>query len=290
MNAPPFPTNPAFGQYYGNWVWSGSRWVCTSGAGMRLVATVFRASAPYTPSPGLVSLVVECIGGGGAGGAINALTAAQWAGGGGGASGGYSRIALAAGLVLGGVNVTIGAGGIQVAGGSSAGGGGAATSFGAFCLANGGGGGDISEGTSFPYHWGAGGAAAPAGVGDVALAGDFGGNGYLSDTNTVGLFPGDGAGSIYGGGTRSSVTIGGSNVGTDAVAGSGAGGSGASSVTAVLTLPVLGGAGGSGLCIVTEYCWADAMDAGCGCGTTMSGARVALPAGQQGHWGWDGND
>jgi hypothetical protein len=51
-----------------------------------------------------------------------------------------------------------------------------------------------------------------------------------------------------------------------------------------LTNDAYGGAGGAGICIVTEYCWADAIDDGCGCGP--GGARVAItgsPQGWQGH-------
>ena len=47
MNAPPFPPNPAFGQYYGNWVWSGTRWVCTNTNGVRIITKTFPASAPW---------------------------------------------------------------------------------------------------------------------------------------------------------------------------------------------------------------------------------------------------
>src|SRR5580704_13026830 len=138
---PPFPVNPQFGQFWNSWVWNGSRWVCTSGSGMRVVTQVFHASAPYSPSPGLVTAVVECVGGGGGGGPC-AESTVTIGGGGGAGSGGYSRVTLAAALVLGGVNVTIGAGGF---GGNPLPDGianaGQPTTFGAMCVANGGGGG-----------------------------------------------------------------------------------------------------------------------------------------------------
>ena len=59
MNAPTFPSNPALGQRSGGWVWNGSRWVCSAPVGMQVILTVFTSSAPYSPSPGLVTVEVE---------------------------------------------------------------------------------------------------------------------------------------------------------------------------------------------------------------------------------------
>jgi hypothetical protein len=293
--APPFPPNPAFGDVFGNWVWSGSRWVCTNTNGIRIVCQVFPASAPYMPSPGLVTAVVECVGGGaGGGGALSSVppsfTVEAWScGGGGGGSGGYSRIALAAGLVAGGVNVTIGAGG---AGGpatvQTTGAAGGVTSFGALCVANGGNGGgsNVSGAPSaLDPSVGYGGLGGGPGIGDVAVWGNSGGSGGTEVfnpnlANSV-VWGGFGGASFFGSSPSGAVDLaqGGGVAGNNGTFG--AGGSGAAS--AVNTRPAVGGVGGSGLCVVTEYCWADVTDPGCGCGPTSGGARVAI-----GSQGWQG--
>jgi hypothetical protein len=281
MNAPPFPTNPAFGQYFGNWVWSGSRWVCTNANGVRIVTQVFRASAPYTPSPGLITAVVECMGGGGSGGAADATQTAEniWTGGG-GASGGYSRVTLASGLVLGGVNVIVGAGGDPT--GAINFGNGLNTSFGSFCMASGGGAGGASQAGSY------GGGAGPAGVGDIAFYGSGGMSGPMLDvpnSEFVAAVGGIG-GQIFGGNSTVNTGKGNALPGNGAYPNSGAGGQGACINQMAAAVSQFGGAGGSGFCIVTEYCWADTVDDGCGCAPTGM-ARVAGP---QGYSGWDGND
>jgi hypothetical protein len=288
MNAPPFPTNPSFGQYFGNWVWSGSRWVCTNTNGVRVVEQVFRASAPYMPSPGLISCIVECQGGGaGGGGAIGTAppdTEGWMTGGGGGGAGGYSRIALAAGLVLGGVNVTIGAGGTEgtwVPGVN--GGDGGTTSFGAFCVANGG-----QGGISATPSGGIGGLGGAVGVGDVAQAGNPGTSvaGSLFDPGVAGgsIVGGNGGVGFFGGGGTGAIAVAGGSWPRLANAGapnSGAGGGGgAATDTGYFNQ---GSPGGTGLCIVTEFCWADAIDDGCGCAPAGGAARVAIGGAQ----GWD---
>jgi hypothetical protein len=280
MNAPPFPPNPSFGQYFGNWVWSGSRWVCTNTNGVRIVTQVFRASAPYTPSPGLITAVVETFGGGGAGGGVGQPQSNECLGGSGGGSGGYSRITLASGLVLGGVNVTIGAGGAY---GGNAGQAlsGAATSFGALCVANGGDGGwAMFPGVTSPQP----GQGASAGIGDVAYPGACGQPGYwlLFDTPNVNFSAACPlGGQIFGGNVGVMIGVDTSAQGPTALPNTGAGGSGAASNQMTTATSQAGGGGGSGICIVTEYCWADAVDDGCGCGPTGM-ARVAGPQGWQG--------
>lgn len=287
MNAPPFPPNPSFGQYFGNWVWSGSRWVCTNTNGVRIVVQVIRASAPYTPSPGLISATVETVGAGGEGGAV-AGDASTVAGGGGGGSGGYSRITLAAGLVLGGVNVTIGLCNVTppvsnpfdyaLSGGP--------TSFGSFCVANGGGGGGGNAAGAL--LWGFPGSGAPVGIGDLALPGNPGSvgtsqAGSATAINTIGAQ----GGAIMGGAGIGALCGEGEFIQGNPGLGPGAGGSGAATNIIVTPPPgIAGGIGASGLCIVTEYCWADAIDDGCGCGPT-GGARVAINAGGPQSWGYE---
>jgi hypothetical protein len=224
---------------------------------------------------------IEEIGAGGNGGA-----GASGAGGGGGGSGGYSRIALAAGLVLGGVNVVIGLGGSVAplpppANDYSAGGG--ATSFGALCVANGGGGGGGNA--SGLNIWGWPGLGAPVGVGDLALPGNPGGIGTTQNApagSYTNVQSGAGGAIWGGGGIQALMGVGGYAPGNPGM-GPGAGGSGA--VQNEITTPVAqaGGQGANGICVVTEYCWADTIDDGCGCGPTSGQARVAIGGPQ----GWD---
>lgn len=286
MNAPPFPPNPTNGQRFGNWEWSGGRWVCTAGIGTRVVTTVFTASGPYTPSPGLVTAVVECLGGGGAGGGAgptpNATTLMS---GGGGGSGGYSRIALAAALVVGGVNVTIGAGG-QPAAPPGTGTNGHATSFGALCVANGGKVGGTSSGVAGAYA-GSSGNGAGVGVGDWAAPGASGQFGSFSvyAAQFVTTAQGSLGGQIFGGNASAGVETGGQLNGVSALANTGAGGSGGC-VNQAQGSGAYGGGGASGLCMVTEYCWSDSGDEGCVCPPSTGTARVARHE-QQWHEGFD---
>jgi hypothetical protein len=271
--SPPFPPNQ-------NWQWNGSRWVCTASTGTIVIVKVFNASAPYTPSPGLQSLTVETIGGGGGGGAtvgsagggVNANTA------GGGGSGGYSRKTLAAPMVAGGVNVTIGQGGAGADLTSFSSSAGQPTTFGTLCTSNGGSGGGsaVNGGT-----W-SGGAGALPGVGDIAFLGSAGESGTATQPpSTMELVVHGGLGGVVWGGSSPGADVGpgGSAPGNEGWPNTGAGGTGGAVYDAVPG--AVGGNGGSGICIVTEYCWADAGDTGCGCGTT-GGARVAAPAGWQG--------
>jgi hypothetical protein len=289
MNAPPFPTNPAYGQTFGNWVWNGSRWVCTANPGIRTQITVFNASAPYTPAPGLVTAVVECIGGGGAGGAISPVANfATWVvSTGGGGSGGYSRVALPAALVLGGVSVTIGEGG------SGENGGGLATSFGALCVAPGGFGAGYAGGASSYMDISGGAGGAGGAIGGVTFQGSAGTNGFvqiLSAAQTIGCAGGQG-GTVFGGSGTGVIGPGEYAAGQAAWANTGAGGGGAMVNQIVLPGLILGGAGGSGICIVTEHCWADTDSGGGCCGSTTGGARVAIGSGPQGWYGQGfGND
>lgn len=284
MNAPPFPLNPSVGQRFGSWVWNGGRWVCSPATGIMVNLVLFTASGPYQPSVGLVSAVVECWGGGGGGGPCGEGFQGV-GGGGGGGSGGYSKKVLPAALVLGGVLVTVGVGG---AGGNTVPNDfnaepGTLTSFGAFCLANGGGGaqGNISSGN----FWGQGGVGAAIGVGDFAVPGNPGDSGtsqfldvstYANADGGRGGIPPGGSG---GAGLSRLTPEGAGNPGLPG-AGPAAGGSGAVVNAPASALGFVGGQGGPGLCMVTEYIFADASDDGCDCGpggrTLNVDARVAI--------------
>lgn len=257
MNAPvypPFPSNPSVGQIFGGWVWNGSTWIPSPPTGgMTVNLQKFLTSGTYMPSAGLTSLVVECIGGGGGGGGPGQTDVNEAIAAGGGGAGGYSRKYLPASLVLGGIIVTIGAGG---AGGAmpttgqttQSGGNGGATSFGALCVANGGYGGNLGPGIG-----------APEGVGDIVFAGSPGQGGFYFDfagfVGTIWTTPG--GSSPYGGGPSTThVVPKGQAVGGDSVyPNSGAGGMGGASNQSSGT-GAAGGQGSSGICWVIEYLWA----------------------------------
>lgn len=263
MNAPPFPSNPSIGQWYGNWVWNGVRWVCGPSAGVRVMVQTFGASGPYMPSPGLVTAVVEVQGAGGGGaGALSSFDSAGgiagWllAGGGGGA-GGYARAALAAALVAGGVQVTIGAGGApgdQATEGQPGG----ATTFGALCAASGGSGGKYAA-IGVANELGGGGAGGNGTIGDITAYGNSGTSGgvlYYDDGYAGGAVSGGmGGQSFFNGTVPQAIASPGYSANGAAGPDGGAGGNGGAS--GAITLPATGGAGAGGWCVVTEYCWAD---------------------------------
>lgn len=243
-----FPSNPAVGQVYQLWTWDGQKWVCScqGGGGGGIIGNgvvgmpnktfAFKQTGIYTPSAGITSVIVECIGGGGGGG--GAAIATGGAAGGGGGSGGYSRSVLLPAQIGGSQLVTIGAGGASQSDGT-------ATSFGTLVVANGGGQG---QGNNENTGFGQPGAGAAQGTGDLTMAGSPGDWGVVPFNLAVG---GRG-GAMWGGGAPGrGLLAGGAFAGIDAVANSGGGGSGAAAFNNPTT--VAGGAGGSGLCIITEY-------------------------------------
>ena len=196
----------------------------------------FTASGTYTPSPGMLFCIIEGVGGGGGGGSITG-TGSFTLGGGGGGSGAYSRARRSQAQIGASQPVTIGAGGMA---GSGAGG---TTSVGSIITATGGGGGGNS---------GQGGAAGVEGTGDVTAPGTGGAVGtYLTPQQPLG-FSGGGAPSVFGGGgcSVSAVNVA-AAVGLVGARGGGASGGVANNVT---TSASVGGVGGNGLVVITEYC------------------------------------
>lgn len=244
---------------------------CAQQSGFRIVTQVFQTPGAfaYQPSPGMYSALVECQGaGGGGGGAQGSLagppqSGSGWVvGGGGGAAGNWARIVLPASLVLGGVIVTVGAGGAGGAAADGAQGGiGGSTSFGAFCMAAGGGGGFAAIGSMIGGTFiteGQGGArtgeGTPTGVGEFVAWGNAGQNGganYYGPAPTGVVDGGLGGGSHFQSAGRSVRQTAGGDPGIPGGFGAGGGGA-ASSYTGS---PAIGGVGGNGLCIVTEFCF-----------------------------------
>lgn len=207
---------------------------------------IFAASGTYTPSAGMVSAVIECVGGGASGGGTGPGTAATCLGGGGGQAGGYSRKLVTASDIGASKAVTIGAAGAAPTAGNNAGNDGTATSVGTLCVANGGkGGGAGTAGTAI-----AGGSSAVAGTGDFCTVGDPGGNGFYSNVVTLVPWGGKGGGTMFGGGAPANITTTSSN--GAAAKSYGGGGSGGASFGVVAN--TAGGAGFAGCVIITETC------------------------------------
>lgn len=253
-----FPPTPVIGQAYQQWIWDGQKWVCScvgvgppveigNGViGMPSKTIMFTNSGVYTPSAGITSIMVECVGGGGAGGNAASLSTFAYAGGG-GASGGYSRSVILPAVFGTSQPVTVGAGGAPGAGLVNGGNGGA-TSFGTLVVANGGSGGFFNNGSN---AFGQGGPPAIVGTGIVALPGSPGSMG-VTEQQPVTLAIGGHGGSMWGGGAGNQGTLAGG--GFPGGAGQlGGGGGGACSASNPGSTIFQGGAGGSGFCIVTEY-------------------------------------
>ena len=301
MNAPPtFPPNPDVGDWFWNWVWNGTAWIQAGGSGgLRLITQLFLSDGPtiYMPSPGLMSLEVECQGAGGGGGAVSTYTGGATAGylcgGGGGAAGVHSRKVLPAALVLGGVIVTVGVAGVGGTG-NVAGAPGMATSFGALCVAPGGNGGEPNayNGPATPTtEWGRGGARLlygdPSIIGDFGVAGcagQAGGTVFYNPSVAGAVVWGGAGGASFWGAAGQQTVANSANIVTPTAHGEvGAGGSGGA--TGLNTTPGLGNRGGNGICLITEYCWGDTGDACCVpvCGSGQ--ARVQIGSG-----GWNPYD
>lgn len=209
----------------------------------KTVIQTFTASGTYTPTPGMRTCIIECLGaGGGGGGAANSSGSGCGGGGGGGA---YSRIASNAVSIGTSKTVTIGTEGGGGAAGANPGFTGTDTSVGTICLAKGGTGGSPNVGNQ-QAPGGAGGVSS-VGTGDVKIDGGTGMAGGGSSFAVVTIASGAGAGtSISAGTTSSQASVNGANALTLGAGGSGGhslGGGGAKA----------GGTGGRGLVIITEF-------------------------------------
>lgn len=209
--------------------------------GRLLNIQVISATGTYTPTAGMTSAIVEIVGGGGGGGGIPATTSGNQATSGGGASGSYAKGWFTATTIGASVSCTIGAAGPAGAAGQNAGGNGGTTSFGALLSAPGGNGGQsvasTSQGTIAYINGGSPGAVATGGN-IINSQGQPGGLGFLSNGF---IRAGDGAPSVFGGGSRGAAATSPGSGGS----GNAAGSSGASSAA--------GFAGAPGLIIVYEY-------------------------------------
>lgn len=201
----------------------------------------FTTSGTYTPTSGMKYCIIEVLGGGGAGGGAAATGVGQVSVGAGGAAGEYARGVFSAASIGASQSVTIGAYGTAVSG--SQGNTGGTTSVGSLITAIGGVGGQASSaGTSATAPGSAGGSGGTGG--QFHLTGIYGGAAF---TNVSYGVSGVGANSIYGSGGGLTQ---GHNAGPGAT-GYGAGGGGA--INDASRSALAGGAGSSGLIIITEY-------------------------------------
>jgi hypothetical protein len=228
----------------GHWLISGPP------AGVAIGVQTFTAGGTYTASPGVRSQVVELWGGGGGGtGAVTGSTGVNVAVGPGGGAGAYARrrYAIAGGATG---TVVIGAGGTAGANtGAIAGAGGASTFTDGTTLLT------APGGTAGPASAAAASTplitlgAAPSAVatnGNVNGRGDEGG--YSLRISSIQSVSGRGGATSLGGAGQEIVTTG---AGNSAAANSGSGGGGGQSLTTAS--PQVGGAGGTGFCVITEY-------------------------------------
>lgn len=197
-------------------------------------------TSTYTPTPGMLHCVIECVGGGGGGGGVNG-TAGLFLQGGGGGSGGYSR-KYSTYSAANGLTITVGSGG---SGGSFGNGGtGGSSSVGSICVASGGFGGFACSTGAVGFQ----GAGAGTGTGDITAAGSPGQGGQYETTlaGSIYCMMGNGGSSVFGGGAV------GSTFGTGANA-SHYGGGGAGASANQVASNFVGGNGSAGVVIITEY-------------------------------------
>ncbi len=228
----------------------------------------YSSNAIYIPSPNMLYVTFECIGGGGGGGGVTCTTGAFGIGGGGG-GGGYSRGTFpntAVGLAQ---PITIGVGGTGGTALGTAGGNGGNTSVGALIVAQGGTGGPTTtivlpsnQKSSGVVLGGAGGVGFPGSFVNLIATGQPGSAGYSQiDAAEYGISISGGGGSSYfqAGTTGVAVTKGqplAYKAGVNGVA-NGAGGGGAVALTPTSAGPAIAGAAGgngaAGTVIITEY-------------------------------------
>jgi hypothetical protein len=222
---------------------NGTSWITASG-GVLIGRQTLTASGTYTPTAGTKKILVRMWGGGGAGGGCSGV-AAGCAGGGGG-SGGYAEYYFSG--VTSTNPYTIGAGGKGVSG--AAGQAASNTTFtigGTTVTAFGGSGGSFTAGSAAIKFMVGGAGGVISTNGNVNAAGVPGGTGMTSTVNTV-VASGEGGSTSLGGGGLPRVNV--TSAGSNAIANTGSGGSGASAVAATANI---GGNGADGLIIVTEY-------------------------------------
>jgi hypothetical protein len=143
---------------------------------------------------------------------------------------------------------------------------GGTTSFGAFCAGNGGLGGQsnvVVAGALDPNAGQGGGRTLVGSIGELSTYGNAGEHGesvyYSMGVGQVVVWGGMGGSSHFQSAEAGVIQAPGGVAGVGGSFGAGGGGG----ANAYATTTAVGGPGGDGLCIVTEYCWGDAGDVTC---------------------------
>lgn len=215
---------------------SGNTLTVSSAGHSSINVQVFTSDDTYTPTAGMVSCVVECVGGGGAG-AYAKFDGMNIIFGGGGGAGGYTRKIYDAATIGASQAVGVGAGGAGDTTANPANSGGDTTFLG---MTAGGGAGSPDKAT--PAYYGAGGSASG---GDINVPGQAGTIALQASVDLSGM----GGSGLYGSGGAAQAPIGASNQVGNNGTGYGSGGGGAVSNT----VNKEGGDGADGVVIVTEF-------------------------------------
>lgn len=205
-------------------------------------------SATYTPSANLIYAIMRCTGGGGGSGGISAGSGAGFGSGGGG-SGATGEVYASAATIGSSLTLFVGAGGTAgVASGGTGGTGGSSTiSNGTtLCSAPGGGGGTGFNNSTVFGEPGNGGSAGSV-TGDVAIGGNYGGQGITA----ADAYSGAGSASAYGGQPGSNIA--GGSTGSPGVAGLACGAGASGSVNGATGPAEAGAAGHIGCIEIDEY-------------------------------------
>lgn len=221
----------------------------TGNAFTTITVQIFTSSGTYTPTSGMKYCTIECVGGGGGGGGTNTTGSTGSSVGGGGGGAGYARKTVSSSIIGASQTVTVGSGGNAGSTGGGNGGSGNSSSVGSICIAGGGsggaGGGNNSITASNYVSGGAGGAGS---VGDILAGGGIGGT-AMGAISTGVAASGVGGNSIFGGGGEAQFTT--SSASGNPGVNYGGGGSGGA--TGPNNSGVTGGAGASGIVVITEF-------------------------------------
>jgi len=222
----------------------GTNWTSAVPASFTVInIQVFTADGTYTPTAGMKYCIIEAVGGGGGGGGCANSGAGVVVYGSAGGAGSYARKFASAATIGASKAITIGTSGAAGANTGGTGGNGGDTSLTTICIGKGGTGG---IGIGAGGHGGAGGVL---GTGDVTVVGNGGMAGGAGLTTSGANATNGGTASYFGGAGKGLSSYGLTTAGQDGT--KGAGGGGGMSVNAGGA--VIGGAGGVGYVVITEF-------------------------------------
>lgn len=203
---------------------------------------VITSTSEYTPSDGTQFIIVEAVGGGGAGGGAYTNLATYVSMGSGGGAGGYARSRISITEITDPIDIIIGSGGL---GTTATGGAGGLTVFGSFLICNGGSGGFRAGPSAGSFNTGKANGGTASGGNMLNSTGGKGHDGFSVANGFIS--PGLGGTSILGAG-------GADGYGAIPVAATGFGsGGGGASISTGIVASFNGGNGASGAVIITEF-------------------------------------